>query len=130
MRSDMPVDGPDAATGRVAIVTGASRRIGIGAAIARRLAGDGFRVVVHAWSPADAEQPWGADPSGPEALVEELRAAGGGAGLVPAAFARPEAPAGLVAAAREAFGHVDAVVANHARSSNLALEELTAEELD
>ena len=30
----------------------------------------------------------------------------------------------LVAAARDAFGHVDAVVANHARSSAQGLEEL------
>ncbi|MHB8295039.1 MAG: hypothetical protein ACYDH5_10540 [Acidimicrobiales bacterium] len=63
--------------GRVVLVTGASRRIAIGAAIARRLVADGARVMLHSWSPHDAEQPWGADPGGPEALLEELRAAGG-----------------------------------------------------
>jgi 3-oxoacyl-[acyl-carrier protein] reductase len=43
--------------GRVALVTGASRRIAIGAAIARRLVADGAAVLVHSWSPHDAEQP-------------------------------------------------------------------------
>ena len=79
--------------GRVALVTGVGRRIAIGAAIARRLAGDGAAVVVHSWVPHDAEQPWGADPGGPEAVVAEVRAAGGRAEHVSADLADPDAPA-------------------------------------
>jgi 3-oxoacyl-[acyl-carrier protein] reductase len=115
---------------RVVLVTGASRRIAIGAAIARRLVADGAAVLLHSWAPHDAEQPWGADPDGPEALVEELRRAGGRVEHVSADLADRDAPAALVDAARSAFGHLDAVVANHARSSMQSLEELTAEELD
>ncbi len=111
---------------RVVLVTGASRRGAIGAAIARRLAADGARVAVHAWAPADAEQPWGADVGGPEALVDELP----GAVLVEADFADPAAPAVVVGAVVEAFGRLDVLVANHARSSDVALEDLTAAELD
>ena len=40
------------------------------------------------------------------------------------------APARLLAAAESAFGRVDVLVANHARSSTSTLEELTAAELD
>jgi 3-oxoacyl-[acyl-carrier protein] reductase len=116
--------------GRVVIVTGVSRRVAIGAAITRRLIADGASVYAHAWSPHDAEQPWGADPGGAEALVEELRQQGGRIELTSADFADPTAPADLVAAARAAFGHVDAVVANHARSSQQSLEQLTAAEID
>jgi 3-oxoacyl-[acyl-carrier protein] reductase len=115
---------------RVVIVTGASRSTAIGAAIARRAVADGAAVLLHSWAPHDAEQPWGADPGGPEALVEELRGTGGRVAHVSSDLADPDAPAALVAAAREALGHVDAVVANHARSSAQSLEELTAEELD
>jgi 3-oxoacyl-[acyl-carrier protein] reductase len=115
---------------RVVIVTGASRRTAIGAAIARRLVADGAAVLLHSWAPHDAEQSWGADPGGPEALVDELRQAGGRVEHVSADLASPDAPAALVATARDAFGHVDALVANHARSSMQSLEELTAEELD
>lgn len=116
--------------GRAVLVTGASRRIAIGAAIARRLSAAGASVLVHSWAPHDAEQPWGSDPGGAEALVEELRSTGGRAEHVRADLADPGGPARLVDAAREAFGHLDVVVANHARSSAQGLEELTVEEID
>lgn len=116
--------------GRVALVTGASRRIAIGAAIARRLVADGAAVLVHSWSPHDAEHPWGADQGGAEAIVDELRGQGGRVEHVSADLADPQAPDQLVQAAREAFGHLDVVVANHARSTGQPLEELTAEEID
>jgi 3-oxoacyl-[acyl-carrier protein] reductase len=115
---------------RVTIVTGASRRIAIGAAIARRLVADGAAVYLHTWGPHDAEQSWGPDPGGPEALVDELRRAGGRVEHISADLADPAAPATLVDAACAAFGHVDALVANHTRSSMQSLEDLTAEELD
>src|SRR4051812_6331249 len=116
--------------GRVALVTGASRRIAIGAAVARRLSADGAAVLVHGWSQADAEQDWGADEGGAAALVEELREAGGRAELTELDFADPDAPGEVVARAHEAFRRLDVVIANHARSSNQTLEELTADELD
>src|SRR3954454_21481260 len=115
---------------RVVLVTGASRRLAIGAAIARRLVADGARVMLHSWPPHDQEQSWGADPGGPDALVAELRAAGGRVEHIAADLADPGAPARLVDATRRTFGHLDAVVANHARSSQQSLEQLTAQELD
>lgn len=117
-------------SGRVVLVTGASRRGAIGAAIARRVVADGAAVLVHSWSPHDAEQPWGADELGARALVDELRGRGGRAEHVAADLADPEAPARLVDLARRTFGHVDVLVVNHARSSAQTLEELTADEID
>jgi 3-oxoacyl-[acyl-carrier protein] reductase len=115
---------------RVAVVTGAGRRIAIGAAIARRLVADGYAVLLQSWSPHDAEQPWGADVGGVEALVDELRAAGGRVEHVAADLASPDSPSTLIEAARSAFGHIDVLVANHARSSEQSLGDLTAAELD
>ena len=63
--------------GRVALITGASRRAGIGFAIARRLRADGAAVFLQSYRPHDAAQPWGAEPGGSESLVAELGAAPG-----------------------------------------------------
>lgn len=123
-RRDRPLQG------RSVLVTGASRRRGIGAAVVRRLVADGAAVLLHSWSPHDEEQPWGADPGGAEALVAQLRAQGSHVEHLSCDLADPDSPAELVDAARDAFGHLDAVVANHARSSTQSLEDLTAAELD
>jgi 3-oxoacyl-[acyl-carrier protein] reductase len=120
--------------GRVALVTGVSRRVGIGLAVARRLAALGAGLFVTSWTAHDREQPWGADPGGLDAVLAEL--GGGdapGVGRVEhleADFQDPEAPDRVMAAAVEAFGHVDILVCNHARSSAGGLGELTAAELD
>jgi 3-oxoacyl-[acyl-carrier protein] reductase len=116
----------------VAVVTGVSRRAGIGFAVARRLASDGFSVMAHHWSAHDALQPWGADPLGGEGVVEALRASVPGASIasVEADFLDPSAPSMVVDAAVAAFGRVDVLVANHARSSRQSLSTLTASEVD
>jgi 3-oxoacyl-[acyl-carrier protein] reductase len=106
--------------GRVALVTGASRRAGIGYAAARRLAAFGASLFLHHYAPHDRDQPWGADPGGPQAVVDGVRAAlaDPAATVAHAEFdlAEPDAPGRVLAAAGAAFGHVDVLVCNHARS--------------
>lgn len=125
--------GRGALSGRTAVVTGVSRRIGIGYALTSSLLRAGASVLAHSWSKHDADQPWGADPIGIDGVIESLRsAAPPGARLahIEADLADPESPARVVADARRAFGHVDVLIANHARSGQQRLEELTAKELD
>ncbi|MFD5783823.1 SDR family oxidoreductase [Streptomyces sp. NPDC126933] len=122
--------------GRTALVTGASRRGGIGCAVARRLAAYGASVYLHHHVPHDAGQPWGADPEGPEgvaALVREARA-DPDARVVhgPGDLSGTEAPAALIATAAEALGgRLDILVANHALSgSDGTLDTIDAAMLD
>jgi 3-oxoacyl-[acyl-carrier protein] reductase len=120
-----------ALSGRVAVVTGVSRRIGIGFAVASRLGTMGADLLVHSWAPYDAEQPWGADPGGVESVLAELRrAVPTKVEHVASDLADPAAPERVIGAAHDAFGRVDVLVCNHARSSSQRLGELTAAELD
>src|SRR5215218_3254433 len=57
---------------QVALVTGASRQRGIGAAICRALAAHGADVAFSHWRPYDAAFPWAGTPSEPDDLAQEL----------------------------------------------------------
>jgi 3-oxoacyl-[acyl-carrier protein] reductase len=111
--------------GRNALVTGVSRRAGIGYAIARRLMEAGAAVFVQGWTEHDAAQPWGSEPGGTETVAAELAAP-----FAEVDFADPTAPEQLVAAAAEALGPLDILVVNHARSGDGRLAELSAAEID
>ncbi|MEP0873542.1 SDR family oxidoreductase [Trichocoleus desertorum AS-A10] len=117
-------------TGRVALVTGVSRRKGIGFAIAQQLAMLGADVFIHSFSPFDASQPWGADPDGISAIIEGLQQQGMRIAHAEADLLDCMAPQQLMNAAIQAFGHIDILIANHAYSTMGSLEELTAAEID
>ncbi|MDC3955168.1 SDR family oxidoreductase [Polyangium jinanense] len=88
------------ATERVAIVTGASR--GIGEAVAKRLARDGFSVTIN----------YAGEAAAAEALAQSIEAAGGRARAIQADVSDPAAVRALFDATEAAFGGVDVLVNN------------------
>jgi 3-oxoacyl-[acyl-carrier protein] reductase len=87
-------------TSKVAIVTGASR--GIGAAVAERLATDGFTIVIN----------YAGDTKSAEALARQIEGKGGRALTAKADVSDPNAVRGMFDSAEAAFGGIDVLVNN------------------
>jgi NAD(P)-dependent dehydrogenase (short-subunit alcohol dehydrogenase family) len=106
-------------TGKTALVTGASR--GIGRASALALAKAGAQVLVH-YSSGEREA---------DAVVAEIRAAGGNAQKVAANLRNADGPHTLAKQVRAVVGQrLDILVANAGISKAASIEETTVEDFD
>jgi 3-oxoacyl-[acyl-carrier protein] reductase len=115
---------------RVAIVTGVSRRAGIGAAIARALAEAGARVFLTYYRPYDAATSGLPDAEGSDAILAALRQVTPHVAGMELDLSRPEAAPSLFDAAEAALGPVSILVNNATYSTNDGIDQLTAEGLD
>jgi 3-oxoacyl-[acyl-carrier protein] reductase len=109
-----------------ALVTGVSRGGGIGAAVVRSLARDGWTVAGTGYRPYDATESWGSEPDMPDRLVEE--------GLLASwhedDLEDVEAVPRVLDAAEAAVGPLTALVNVHVRSGQGGVLETTPEEFD
>ena len=103
-------------TGKVAVVTGASK--GIGAGIAKQLAAEGAAVVVN----------YASSKEGADQVVNEIMALGGKAIAVQGDVAKTEDIEHLFAEASKAFGRLDILINNAGVYRFAPLEEVTEDE--
>ncbi len=102
-------------TGKVAVVTGASK--GIGASIAEHLAAEGASVVVN----------YASSKSGADAVVERITKKGGKAIAVQADVSKPQDITRLFAETKAAYGKVDILVNNAGIYEFVPLDGVTPE---
>jgi|SRR5947209_2415650 len=117
-------------SGRIALITGAGRARGIGTATARLLAERGARVVFTYWHAFDREQPWGAEPEHPPALLAELHRLGVQADALEIDLGETDAPELVLSFSAEAIGFPDILVNNAAHSVADGYQRLDAASLD
>jgi 3-oxoacyl-[acyl-carrier protein] reductase len=103
-------------TGKVAVVTGASK--GIGAAIAKQLAADGAQVVVN----------YSTGREGADKVVSDITKAGGRAIAVGASVAKEADIEVLFKETAKAYGKIDILVNNAGVYGFAPLEDVTADE--
>lgn len=105
--------------GKTALVTGVSRRRGIGFAVATKLASLGASIVIHHHRPHDLDLPWGGDDL--DAVRDGIRAhltEGARFADVAADLSDPSTIAGVIDTAEELAGGLGVLVCNHAKSGD------------
>lgn len=114
----------------IALVTGASRRVGIGAAIARHLAEAGMDLFLTYFRPYDHEIGLAGEDDNPDTLLSELRALGGRAEGLEVDQSDPSAPGRIFDRAEQVLGSVSVLVNNAAYSTSGGIDRITAQQLD
>lgn len=118
-------------TGKIAIVTGTSRRNSIGAAVCRAFAASGADILFTYWRPFDRLTLYG-DEDGPAAIEAELRPLGVRVAHMEVDLSLPDAPAQVMDAAVEHLGPPSILVnsATHDPQGVRSILTLDADELN
>ena len=121
---------PEMLREQTAVITGVSRKIGIGAAIARALAEVGCNIFTTYFRPYDATMPWGNQDNEALEIVGKLQEIGVDAAGLEMDLSQPTAATELFAVVQERFGTANILVNNAAYSTNENISKLTAQSLD
>lgn len=114
---------------RIAIVTGASRRQGMGAAICRTLAAQGCDIFFTYWGAYDQEL-YGQEEGGPSELLRDIQASGARCASLEADLSQPETAKRIMDEAEARLGAPAILVNNAAYSTRDGYEHLDAQTLD
>ena len=121
---------PDMLRGQTAVITGVSRKMGIGAAIARALAEVGCNIFATYFRPYDATMPWGSQANEAIEMIDELQNMGAAATGLELDLSQPSAPAALFTEVKQQFGRANLLINNAAYSTSENLNRLTSQSLD
>ncbi|MDA3809373.1 MAG: SDR family oxidoreductase [Spirochaetaceae bacterium] len=114
----------------LALITGVSRTVGIGASIARTLANAGWDIAFSYWRPYDASMPWGSDPYEVVSLKEELINLGATVVEIEADLSLTSTPESIFETVNREIGSVSALIMSHCFSVDSNIFSTTIESFD
>jgi 3-oxoacyl-[acyl-carrier protein] reductase len=129
-RARMSAMAADMGKRRIALVTGVSRTVGIGAAVAARLLRDGLDVAASGWSPYDERMPWGRDEIGDSKLAGTAAECGSRVATIAADLGDPSSIPFLFDDVETQLGRVDVLVLCHCESVATDLLTTSIESFD
>ncbi|MHB2029665.1 MAG: SDR family oxidoreductase [Acidimicrobiales bacterium] len=116
--------------GPIALVTGVGREVGLGFAIAERLADDGFDVATTYWSAYDERMSHGADAHINQSVAARLSSAGAKNLSLEVDFEDPSSIAKVFDRVEADLGSVSALVLCHCESVNSGILDTSIESFD
>jgi 3-oxoacyl-[acyl-carrier protein] reductase len=114
----------------VALVTGVSRRAGIGAAIVDDLARAGWDIAMTYWPEYDERMPWRSNPDDFTAIQNSLHEHGARTFAVEADLAQPDTICGVFDAVEQHLAPATALILVHCESVDSAIRTTTLESFD
>jgi 3-oxoacyl-[acyl-carrier protein] reductase len=114
---------------RIAVVTGAGRARGIGAAVCRALAQQQVEIFFTTWGLYDQDH-YGQERGGPQELLEEVRALGVRCACMEVDLGQPQSAMQIMTAVEAQLGAPSILVNNAAYSTRDGYERLDAQTLD
>ncbi|WP_186579270.1 SDR family oxidoreductase [Aquibacillus kalidii] len=115
---------------RIALVTGAGRLKGIGAAICKQLAKEGADIYFTYWSDYDQSMPWGVQQDEPEILKKEIESLGVTCYKAEIDLSNPENIEPLMKTVRIKLGEPKILVNNAAFSTSNSFMDLQVTDMD
>jgi 3-oxoacyl-[acyl-carrier protein] reductase len=114
----------------VALVTGVSRRAGIGAAVVDDLARAGWDIAMTYWPAYDERMPWRSNPEDLTAIQQSLREYGARSFVVEADLAQPNVISDVFDAVEQQLAPATALVLVHCESVDSSIRTTTLESFD
>ena len=113
-----------------ALITGASRAAGIGAAAAIELSRNGWDIAVSYWSDYDRSMPWGSRSRDIQALEEEVRANGSNFFAIEADLTDADSSCRIFDEVNQNLGSLTALILSHCYSVDSSILTTTVESFD
>lgn len=121
---------PRNSTQPVALITGASRKIGIGAEIAKTLAQSGWDVATTYWRPYDEDMPWSSQADDAQDIIRQVGTLGSRGMGIEADLGDIQVPEKIFDQVESDLGPVTALVMSHCYSVDSDIFSTTIENFD